>query len=547
MQATNHRPLTPVSFLERTARVFPSRTAVVDHDARLTYRDLHERARCMATGLETAGLKPGDRVAFLAMNGAPLLTAHFGVPMSGAVLVAINPRLARREILYILNDAGVAALVVDPTLLPNIDQLHKECPELRTVITLGNAEVFGADLTYTDLLARGAARGLGYEIEDEDSLISLNYTSGTSGYLKAVMYTHRGAYLNALGNALEVELTFSTRYLWTLPMFHCNGWCYPWAVTAVAGTHVCLERPVPADVFRLVETERITHLCAAPTVLIDLAQYAASNQIKLTNPLTIMTGGASPAPQVIRNIETIGAKVIHLYGLTETYGPSTFCQWQPQWSALPFEEQATLKARQGVADLMMEQRVVREDMTDVEPNGHEVGELVLRGNALMKGYYGDSEATQTTFRGGWFHSGDLAVLHPDGYVEVKDRAKDIIISGAENVSTLEVERVIYTHPAVLEVAVVASPHERFGEVPKAFVVLKPNTDLTTETLFAHCRERLAGFKCPKRVEFVEQLPKTSTGKIQKYLLREQEWKTVRERPPAAFGGSPPHEGENNPG
>ena len=494
----------------------------MDRNTRFTYRELHERARCMAAGLETAGLKPGDRVAFLAMNGEPLLTAHFGVPISGAVLVAMNPRLARREILYILNDAGVAALVLDTGLFPNVDQLHKECPGLRSVITLGNdGEVFGANLTYTDLLARGAGRGVGHEIEDEDALISLNYTSGTSGYLKAVMYTHRGAYLNALGNALEVELTFSTRYLWTLPMFHCNGWCYPWAVTAVAGTHVCLERPVPADVFRLLETEFITHLCAAPTVLIDLAQHAASNQIKLTTPLTIMTGGASPAPQVIRNIETIGAKVIHLYGLTETYGPSTLCQWQPQWSALPFEEQATLKARQGVADLMVEQRVVRQDMTDVEPNGHEVGELVLRGNGLMKGYYGDSEATQTAFRGGWFHSGDLAVMHPDGYVEIKDRAKDIIISGGENVSTLEVERVIYTHPSVLEVAVVASPHERFGEVPKAFVVLKPNADLTTEALFAYCRERLAGFKCPKRMEFVEQLPKTSTGKIQKFVLRQQ--------------------------
>ena len=526
MQA-NHRPLTPVSFLERTARVFPSRTAVVDHNTRLTYRELHERARCMAAGLETAGIKPGDRLAFLAMNGEPLLTAHFGVPMCGAVLVAINPRLARREILYILNDAGAAALVVDAGLFGNLDQLRKECPELRTVVTVGNARAIGADLTYTELLGRGNARGVGYEIADEDALISLNYTSGTSGHLKAVMYTHRGAYLNALGNALEVELTFSARYLWTLPMFHCNGWCYPWAVTAVAGVHVCLERPVPADVFRLIETEYITHLCAAPTVLIDLAQYAASNQIRLTTPLTIMTGGASPAPQVIRNIETIGAKVIHLYGLTETYGPSTFCQWQQQWSALPFDEQATLKARQGVADLMVEQRVVREDMTDVEPNGKEVGELVLRGNALMKGYYGDSEATQTAFRGGWFHSGDLAVIHPDGYVEIKDRAKDIIISGGENVSTLEVERVIYTHPAVLEVAVVASPHERFGEVPKAFVVLKPNADLTTEALFAYCRERLAGFKCPKRMEFVEQLPKTSTGKIQKYVLREQELMTQR--------------------
>ncbi len=523
--ATNHRPLTPISFLERSARVFPHRVAVVDHGTRLTYREFHKRARSMAAGLSANGIKPGDRVAFLATNGESLLTAHFGVPMSGAVLVAINPRLAPDEILYILKDAEAAALVADPPLLTDSRELHANCPELRRIITFGTVQPeFGADISYTDLLACGADREVVYEIEDEDSLISLNYTSGTTGHLKGVMYTHRGAYLNALGNAIEVELTSATRYLWTLPMFHCNGWCYSWAVTAVGGTHICLERPVPSEVFRLVEAETITHLCAAPTVLIDLAQYASSNQIALGTQLTVMTGGAAPAPQVIRNMEAIGAKVVHLYGLTETYGPSTFCQWHPEWSAAGFEEQAALKARQGVADLMAEQRVVRDDMTDVEPNGMEIGEIVIRGNAIMKGYYRDPQATQHAFRGGWFHTGDLAVIHPDGYVEVKDRSKDVIISGGENVSTLEVERVIYTHPAVLEVAVVSSPHERFGEVPKAFVVLKPNAVLTAETLHTYCRERLAGFKCPRRIDFVNELPKTSTGKVQKYILREQEWK-----------------------
>jgi fatty-acyl-CoA synthase len=518
---TNRRPLTPISFLERSARVFPDRIAVVDHATRFTYREFHERARSMAAGLRANGIRAGDRVAFLAINSEPLLTAHFGVPMSGAVLVAINPRLAPGEILYILKDAEVAALVADPALLANLPELPAKCPELRRIVTLETGH--SADFSYTDLLTSGADREEAYEIEDEDALISLNYTSGTSGHLKGVMYTHRGAYLNALGNALEVELTSGTRYLWTLPMFHCNGWCYSWAVTAVGGKHICLERPVPAEVFHLIKSETITHLCAAPTVLIDLAQYAASHQITLGAPLTIMTGGAAPAPQVIRNIEAIGAKVIHLYGLTETYGPSTFCQWQPEWYASGLEEQLALKARQGVADLMVEQRVVRDDMTDVEPDSREIGEIVIRGNAIMKGYYRDPEATQHAFRGGWFHTGDLAVLHPDGYVEVKDRAKDIIISGGENVSTLEVERVIYTHPAVLEVAVVSSPHERFGEVPKAFVVLKPDTALNAETLHTYCRERLAGFKCPRRIDFVNELPKTSTGKIQKYLLREREW------------------------
>jgi len=519
MQETNHRPLTPISFLQRSARVFPDRIAVIDHDRRFTYRQFHERARSMAAGLEAIGIQTGDRVAFLALNGEPLLTAHFGVPMSGAVFVAINTRLARNEFVYILNHSEAAVLIVDPALLTDVRELHRKCPALRTVITLGQE--------YEALLAGETERKIAHEIRDEDALISLNYTSGTTGFLKGVMYTHRGAYLNALGNAIEVELTSATRYLWTLPMFHCNGWCYPWAVTAVGGMHISLERPSPSDVFRAIEKENITHLCAAPTVLIDLAQYAAANQIALAGPLTILTGGAAPAPQVIRNIETIGAKVIQLYGLTETYGPSTLCQWQPQWNALAFEQQAALKARQGVGDLMAEQRVVREDMSDVQPNGVETGEIVIRGNTVMKGYYRDREATQHAFRGGWFHTGDLAVVHPDGYMELKDRAKDIIISGGENVSSLEVERVIYACPAVLEAAVVSSPHARFGEVPKAFVVPKPNTDLTIDALYAYCRERLAGFKCPKRIEFVDELPKTSTGKIQKHLLREREWKLER--------------------
>ena len=516
MHGINHRPLTPISFLERSARVFPSKTAVVDHENRFTYREFYGRARALAAGLHNIGVKPGDRVALLAFNGEPLLAAHFGVPMSGAVLVPMNTRLGRRELLYILNHTEASALVASSSLLAALGDFRRECPALRAVVVV--------ESDYADLLARGAERNLDSEVQDEDDLICLNYTSGTTGYLKGVMYTHRGAYLNALGNAVEMELTSTTRYLWTLPMFHCNGWCYTWAVTAVAGTHVCLEKPVPADVFRLLEKEKITNLCAAPTVLIDLAQYAVSNRVALSSPLTVVTGGAAPAPQVIRNIESIGANVIHAYGLTETYGPAVFCQWQPQWDALTFEEKAAFKARQGVADLMVEQRVVREDMTDVEANGEEVGEIVIRGNVLMKGYYLDPAGTEHAFRGGWFHTGDLAVMHSDGYVEVKDRAKDIIISGGENVSTLEVERVIYTHPAVLEVAVVSSPHDRFGEVPKAFVVLKPGASLEASALNAYCREQLAAFKCPQRIDFVEELPKTSTGKIQKYLLRERERK-----------------------
>ncbi len=448
MHQINHRPLTPISFLDRSARVFPNRIAVVDHDRRICYREFYKRVRSLAAGLEALGIKAGDRVAFLATNGEPLLAAHFGVPLCGAVLLATNTRLAGREFAYILNHSKAALLIVNPQLVPNLSWLPKECPELRTVVILApDRPEPGADLGYDDLLALGADRDVKFEITDEDALISLNYTSGTTGYLKGVMYTHRGAYLNALGNAVEVELPSATHYLWTLPMFHCNGWCYPWAVTGVGGTHVCMEKPVPADVFRLIETEAITHLCAAPTVLIDLAHYAAANDVTLTTPLTIVTGGAAPAPQVISDIEKIGAKVIHAYGLTETYGPSLFCQWHPEWNGFTFQQQAALKARQGVADLMVEQRVVRKNMSDVEPNGQEVGEIVIRGNTVMKGYYLDPESTERAFNGGWFHTGDLAVVHPDGYVEVKDGAKDIIISGGEHISTLEVERETYSTPS----------------------------------------------------------------------------------------------------
>jgi fatty-acyl-CoA synthase len=522
MHGVNYQPLTPITFLERSARVFPDRTAIIDGELRMTYSEFFERTRRLAASLRELDIQSGDRVAFLALNGEPLLAAHYGVPMSGGVLVAMNTRLARHEILHILRETEAKVLFVDPSLVPDAGELGAECPHLQRVITELRERIGGRRPISPsgEIGLRPPIRSL----NSEDDLISLNYTSGTTGYLKGVMYTHRGAYLNALGNAVEVELTGATRYLWTLPMFHCHGWCYTWAVTAVGGTHVCLPRPLPAEVFRLIQAEKITHLCAAPTVLIDLAQYAASNQIKLSSPLTIMTGGAAPTPQVIHDIEAVGAKVVHLYGLTETYGPSTICQWRSRWDAQPGEQRALLKARQGVADLMVEQRVVRPDMTDVNADGEEIGELVIRGNTVMKGYYRDPEATAKAFEGGWFHTRDLAVLHPDGYVEIKDRAKHIIISGGEKISTLEVERAISSHPAVLEVAVVPSPHERWGEVPKAFVVLKPQAQVSAEDLYNYCRERLAAFKCPRRIEFVNDLPKTSTGKIQKYLLKEMEWK-----------------------
>lgn len=524
MNVVNDLPLTPLSFLERSAKVFPDRTAVIDGDTSLTYQAFHQHTQALSGGLEDLGVGRDDRVAVLALNGIPLLAAHYAIPRIGAVLVALNTRLARLEIAHILRHAGASVLIAAPELVSGALRLKAECPDLRAVVTLG--EVTGgdtADLTYAELIEQGARRPAPLQVTNERSLITINYTSGTTGLPKGVMYTHRGAYLNALGNAVEHGLTSETRYLWTLPMFHCNGWCYPWSVTAVGGLHVCMPKVIPSEVFRLVQQERITHLCAAPTVLIDLAQYAASAQLKLEDTLHIATGGAAPAPQVIKNMEAIGANVVHLYGLTETYGPSTFCQWHPHWDELSFEERAQLKARQGVADLMVEQRVVRPDMTDVAADGVELGELVIRGHAVMEGYYQDPEATQEAFHGGWFHTGDLAVVYPNGYVEIKDRQKDVIISGGENISTLEVERILYSHPAVLEAAVVSSPHDRWGEVPKAFVVLRPGVEVLPEDLHSHCRQYLAGFKVPKLIAFVMSLPKTSTGKIQKSVLRQQEW------------------------
>lgn len=525
MQSVNYQPLTPLSFLKRSSQVFPDVTAVVDGDVRLTYQEFEQYVRAMGGALRKLGVNQGDRVAFLEWNGLPLLAAHYGIPWIGAVLVAINTRLAHPEIAQILQHSGAKVLVAAADLLPDPQWLKKECPDLERIIAINNdgGELSpGVDLTYQEFIESGRQDPAEMVPVDENDLISINYTSGTTGRPKGAMYTHRGAYLNAIGDALEVGLSPSTRYLWTLPMFHCNGWCYTWAVTAVGGRHVSLPKVRPEQVFDLIKKERITHLCAAPTVLIDLATYAVDAEISLDEPLMIMTGGAAPAPQVIANMESVGATVMHLYGLTETYGPSTFCQWRPEWDELPFAERAALKARQGVADLMVEQRVVRPDMTDVNPDGQEVGELVIRGNVVMKGYYNDPEATAEAFRGGWFHTGDLAVMHPNGYVEITDRAKDIIISGGENISTLEVENVLYSHPAVLEVAVVASPHPRWGEVPKAFVVLRPGHQVTGEMLEQHCRAHLAGYKCPKRYEFVDALPKTSTGKIQKFVLRQRE-------------------------
>ncbi|MDX1449630.1 MAG: AMP-binding protein, partial [Acidimicrobiia bacterium] len=384
------------------------------------------------------------------------------------------------------------------------------------------AEDVDGHTAYTDFVARGDDEPLPFRVDDEERIISINYTSGTTGRPKGVMYTHRGAHLNALAEVIHSRHSTDSIYLWTLPMFHCNGWCTTWGVTAVAGRHVCLRQVDPAEIWRLVESEEITHLNGAPTVLISMANHPDAKPFG--RPFVVTTAGAPPSPTIIRQMSDLGADIVHVYGLTETYGPYSICEIQDDWADVEPEERVRLMARQGVAYIGADPiRVVDEEMNDVPRDGLTMGEVVMRGNNVMAGYHDDPEATERAFRGGWFHSGDLAVWHPDGYIELRDRAKDIIISGGENISTIEVEQAVVSHPAVLEAAVVAMPHEHWGERPKAFVTTKEGATVTPEEIIAHVRDRLAHFKAPDEVEIVEALPKTSTGKIQKYVLRETLW------------------------
>jgi fatty-acyl-CoA synthase len=497
-------PLTPLAFLERSAAVFPEGVAVVDGERRLTWAEVRERVRRLAVALQEAGIEKDDRVAYLALNTTELLEAHFGVPAAGGVLVAINTRLLAEEVAYILDHSGARILVVNPSLAHLVEGV-----EVERVLVIGDE--------YEEFLA-GAGDG---EPEDrlvtEDDTISINYTSGTTGRPKGVMYTYRGAYLNALAETHHARLDSRSIYLWTLPMFHCNGWCFTWGVTAVGARHVCLPKVDPPVVWQLIVDEAVTHLNGAPTVLVILGADPAAHPLE--RPVQVTTAGAPPPPAVISRTEALGFRINHVYGLTETYGPITVCEWHAEWDEEGDEERARLKARQGVGMVTSDPvRVVDAEMRDVSPDGETMGEVVMRGNNVMKGYFADETATAEAFRGGWFHSGDLAVMHPDGYIEVRDRAKDIIISGGENISTIEVERALVRHPDVLEAAVVAIPDEKWGERPKGYVTLRPGATLTAEELIAFSRETLPGFKAPSEIEFGE-LPKTSTGKVKKFELR----------------------------
>jgi len=519
--------LTPLAFLERTLRVFPQKTAVVYGDRRWTWSDFAEEVGRFSGALVRAGVEPGDRVAVLAPNVPAVLAAHFAVLGRRAALVTINTRLSPDEVGYILNHSGARVVLVDPELADRVS----DAPPLEAAPLLVNLEdpiagVVGSPLDGPsfDAFVDGAdVLPVSGGIDDEDRITSINYTSGTTGRPKGVMYTHRGAALNALGEVIVHKLERDSVFLWTLPLFHCNGWCFPWAVTAAGGTHVMLRSVDPGRVLELVKTEGVTHFNGAPTVLLMLAEAPEAQGARFDPPIRVATGGSPPSPTLLGRMEALGVQVTHLYGLTETYGPHVYCEMQPEWEGLDVEGRARVMARQGVPyHIATHLRVVDERMRDVPADAESMGEVVMRGNNVMKGYFEDPEATAEAFRGGWFHSGDLGVMHPDGYIELRDRKKDIIISGGENISTIEVEHTLVKHPAVLECAVVSMPHDKWGEVPKGFVALRPGAQVTEADLIAFCRDRLAHFKCPKAIEFTE-LPKTSTGKIQKFRLREKEW------------------------
>jgi fatty-acyl-CoA synthase len=522
----NHVPLSPVSFLRRAGQVWRDRTAVIHGTRRVSYAALLERSRRLASALRRAGVAPGDVVAALMPNIPEMLEAHFGVPMAHAVLCPINTRLDAATVRFILGHSGARVLLLDREFAGLAAAALEGVTAAPRVVVVDDPEGAGGAAIdaapYEDLLAAGDPDFPVVPPADEWAAISLSYTSGTTGSPKGVVVHHRGAYLNACGNALAFGLGARSVYLWTLPMFHCNGWCYTWAVTLQGGTHVCLRRIDPARVFALIAEHGVTHLCAAPVVLNMLIHAPAEVRRRFPHRVAIATGGAAPPSPVIAAMEDLGFDVTHLYGLTESFGPSLLCAWQPALDAMPLAAKAAFMARQGVAMPTLEEATVLDRTTGapVPDDGTTVGEIALRGNTVMKGYLRNPEANAAVFVDDWFRTGDLGVRHPDGYVEVKDRAKDIVISGGENISTLEVEEVLYRHPQVMEAAVVAQPDETWGEVPHAFVTLKPEAEgqVTAVEIIAWCRQHLARFKAPRHVTF-GPLPKTATGKIQKFELR----------------------------
>jgi fatty-acyl-CoA synthase len=524
--SANQEPLSPISFLRRAAEVYPSRVAVIHGPVRYTYAELYQRCRRLASALNNHGIVAGDTVAVLAPNIPAHLEAHYGVPMTGAVLNAINTRLDASAIAFILDHGEAKVLLVDPELSDVARAALAECGRDIFVVDIDDALAPDADpigkIAYEAFLDSGDPDYICPAIADEWQAIALCYTSGTTGNPKGVVTHHRGAYLNAIGNMMAWGMTPNPVYLWTLPMFHCNGWCFPWTITALCGTHVCLRKVDTEAIYSLMKKEDVTHFCGAPTVLNMLVNAPDEQRAGLQSGIKAMTAGAAPPAAVIETMEGMGIAITHTYGLTEVYGPCVVCAWHDEWDDLPMDEQAALKARQGVRYSVVDGLDVMdpETMESVPADGETIGEIMFRGNVVMKGYLKNPKATKESLKGGWFHSGDLAVKHPDGYVEIRDRSKDIIISGGENISTIEVEGFLFKHPAVLEAAVVAKPDDHWGETPCAFVTLKAGQSVTEEEIIAFCRDSMAKFKVPKTVVF-DDLPKTSTGKIQKFVLRER--------------------------
>lgn len=522
----NHVPLSPLSFIARAASVYPDRPAILHGDAEQSWAETYARCVRLAGALAARGVGRGDTVAIMAPNTPAMVEAHFGVPMAGAVLNALNVRLDAETIAFILGHGEARVLLTDREFAPTIAKALALLPDGARpfVVDIDDALAPAGDhvgeVEYEAFLAGGEPAYAWEMPGDEWDAISLNYTSGTTGNPKGVVYHHRGAYLNAVGNALTWGLAGHPVLLWTLPMFHCNGWCFPWTIAALAGTNVCLRRVEAATMLGAMDRHGVTHLCGAPIVM-GLLLNAPGAQPR-TPRVRMMTAGAAPPAAVLEGMDRLGFEVTHVYGLTETYGPFTVCAWRDEWDALDPGEQAAIKARQGVPYAVQEGLMVADPATlaPVPRDGAVMGEIMTRGNIVMKGYLKNPAATDEAFAGGWFHTGDLAVWHPDGYVEIRDRSKDIIISGGENISTIEVEGVLYRHPAVLEAAVVARPDATWGETPCAFVTLKPEASATEAEIIAFCRERMARFKAPRTVVF-GPLPKTSTGKMQKFLLREQ--------------------------
>jgi fatty-acyl-CoA synthase len=521
--AANYVPLSPLSYLRRSERVFPHKIAVTHHNRAWTYLEFATRCRRLAAAIRAAGVLPGQSVALLAPNGPPALEAHYGVPLAGAVLCAINTLNDAKTIAFILDHAECQLFLVDREWAPRAKQALALITRPITVIEIAD-EAAPAGLTldapeYEDWIESHDPAPWSLPVDEWDA-IAVCYTSGTTGNPKGVVYHHRGAYLGALGAALEIGLTPSSAYLWTLPMFHCSGWTFTWGVTAIGATHVCLRKVEPGAIFDKILSHNVTHLCGAPIVL-NMLVNATPAQIKpLPRPVLAATGGAAPPTAIIAGMERLGFTMQHVYGLTEVYGPSTTCEPQPDWPTLTVEARAKLMSRQGVPNITQEDITVLAADGSVVPNdGTTIGELAMRGNVIMKGYLKNPKATAESFRNGWFLTGDLGVMHPDSYLEIKDRSKDIIISGGENISSLEVEEVLYRHPAIREAAVVARPDDKWGEIPCAFLVLKDGATLTEPEITQFCKENLAHFKVPKKYVF-QELPKTSTGKIQKNLLRE---------------------------